>query len=201
VVLGAVELIGSQASGSFMVLGDALHVCIDAAVMGMSGYVSFRACSMTHLPSVKRLYTHGQIFNGALLVLAALLLTWHAWPLLQETLAPHELNHHATLWVIVIALLGHLTIYFGIRSNIRPDPHGEGVKESALWHALEDVTVMIVALVGLGLAEQTGSTRFDVWFSAGLAAVFAWRGVKFVYQGKAKLSELRWLDTSAPPGA
>lgn len=196
-VLGGIEIAGTILSGSRTIFSDAVHVFIDVLVMMQCAYVDWQVARKEDFFRAKRLDAIGAFVNGVLLMVGSVVVMWDSIPKLREELIPHEVDVHRALWVIVIALLIHLAILFGVLRQV-PDHHHGAMKRSARWHVWEDVVIALVALLSVAWIELTRSTRVDLWLSATVACGFIVRGGLFVWTARNTLIDLRLQELAAP---
>lgn len=180
------ELWGALSSGSLALLGDALHVGVDALVLTFSGFVDFHAVRAGTIERRARLRLYGTMVNGVLLVLTALGIAKEALPSLLEGV--HAMDPGQVFYVTAFTLPAHLIVYFLVLARVEDHEHGGDLKASARWHTLIDIVLACVAVISAGLVKWTALTGWDPLLSLIVAAVLFVRGAQFVSKAKLKLA-------------
>ena len=166
-------------TGSVALYSDALESIVNV-VTAVAAFIAVRISAQP--PDKRHPFGHHKaeyfsaVLEGALIVLAAVLIMHEAWDALQT---PRTLDQPAA----GLAVSGLATILNGTWSWFLVS-RGRAWRSPALvadgWHLLTDVATSVGVLLGLVLAAVTGWTILDPLLATLVAANILWAGSKIV---------------------
>jgi len=167
----AVGIIGSVVSGSLVVLGDAVHGAIDAAAISIAVLVhrALKRQDPMYTYGFHRAETLATLTNSITLVLGSAYIASKAVnKLFSGARVDPGTMALSSLAILVLNLVAVMALHRGETTNLR----------AAYLHALSDLAMTIVALIGAAAIALTGLHVIDPAAAVAVSIYLAWYGIK-----------------------
>jgi cation diffusion facilitator family transporter len=187
-----VKLLAYFVSNSVALLSDALESIVNIAASGLmlfSVFVSDKPADETHNYGHERIENLSCIFEGLLIIVAALLIVYAASGRLFAAPELLELNLGIAISMLATGLNAGLSLFLARTAR----KSGSAALEGDSKHLLSDVVSSIGVWVGLFVAELTGWSILDPILAFIVAALIARMGAGLVWSSSHNL-----MDRSCP---
>jgi len=189
------EVVGGYFFGALSLYSDALHVFSDMFAVGIA--FSAILISQKKLPSSRmsygyhRLEVFSAIFNGAMLIILAMLIFFAA---LKRIQSPQEVMALPALIVGIIGFIGNLAAATLLRLG------GEHQRDlnikAAYWHVLGDMLASVAVVIGMLMIALTGNNVIDPIVSMGIALILIFNALRVLKEGAGILLQQSPHDVS-----
>jgi cation diffusion facilitator family transporter len=186
IALLGIKFLAAMFTGSAAILSDALESIINVVA---SIFAFFSVTLSAQPPDRSHPYGHGKIesfsagFEGALIILAALVILWKAVPAFYAPQPLVQLDIGIVLIfgaALVNGILGYMLVRIGTRT-------GSLALTADGKHLLTDVYTSIGVVLGLGLVSLTGWTLFDPLTACAVAINIIISGIALIRQSVSHL--------------
>ncbi|MDH4274069.1 MAG: cation diffusion facilitator family transporter [Gammaproteobacteria bacterium] len=141
-VFAVVEALGGWLADSLALLGDAGHMVSDASALGLAAlgaWLAKRPPTLRHSYGLLRAEVLTALINGALLLVVAGNLAWHA---IQRLSAPHDINAVLTMGIAALGLVVNIVVARALHG----DAHDLNL-QGAWLHVMGDLLGSVAALI------------------------------------------------------
>jgi cobalt-zinc-cadmium efflux system protein len=176
VIFMIVEIAGGVISNSLALVGDAVHMLVDALALGLAFFaitISARPANMEKTFGYYRVEIMTALVNGVILAVVSIFIFYEAY---QRIFSPPDIQAPIMLLISVIGLLANLVSMFFLNGagkgslNIR----------AALWHVIGDTISSLGVIAAALIIFFSGWKYADSIIAIIIGCIILWGAVRLV---------------------